>query len=445
MSYKELIQKWHEGVLAMDKKEWDVAMKIFSSIREPTSKICFNKGSIYLLKGDLRGALQAFHETINKDPFLAIGFFQRGVVHIQLEMYEEALEDCKLALTHMRTNAFIDYKQLGLRHMLYAWEVIYNTAAVHCHLGQWQQAREKLDQAIEQKLEGKKQSLETAVEQVQNHHFLEPLQVPQGEIFRPRKQEVEQLNSKDFFGKPKVISSIIPNDDYIGFEPLRPQKPGFYEPHPDSMQSRSAGYYRVLFHYYPENTKETAMKANSIVFVLSKEDDWATTIHDGRKILLPSDILEPINPPKTNNWKINSGIPVPPLKMPPSRPPVSSGMERTIPLQNGNPTADIPKPSPISSDNSQNLVKIPTSLDTLSSGESNSIMLTVRCAYTATLKVTADISFLDLQHLLTEKQMAMQLRMQTLQVVDLFCTGWWHNMDTQLRVQRIWSLKKEMS
>ncbi|XP_039575847.1 neutrophil cytosol factor 2-like [Passer montanus] len=60
--------------------------------------------------------------------------------------------------------------------------------------------------------------------------------VPLGELFRPRKKEVEQLDSKDFLGKPKVISSIIPNDEYIGFEPLRPQKQGFYEPSADALR-----------------------------------------------------------------------------------------------------------------------------------------------------------------------------------------------------------------
>ncbi|XP_029469374.1 NADPH oxidase activator 1 isoform X2 [Rhinatrema bivittatum] len=445
MSYRDLIQNWHEGVQAMDKKEWDLALKIFSGIRDPPSKICFNKGSVCLLRGDLQGALQAFYETISKDPCLAVGFFQRGVVHLQLEMYEEALADCRNAITHLRTNAFIDYKQLGLRHILYAWEVLYNTAAVHCHLAQWQLARETLEQAIE-KLERQKPSLEIALERVQNHLLLEPLQVPQGEIFRPRKQEVEQLKSRDFLGKPKVISSVIPNDEYIGFEPLRPQKPGFYEPCPDTVQGRDAGYHRVLFHYYPENTKDVAVKATSVVFVLSKEDGWASTIHDGQKILLPSGILEPINPPKADKWKVNNGIPLPPMKMPPSRPPTSCAVERIIPLQHGDPTKDVPKPPPSSSDDSQKPIKVISSqegvfsstedltrevsvplqnslpvdhqytehtqmsLDAASSGVNNSIVLKVHCAYTVEVEVSKDINFSDLQHLLKKKQMTMQLR-----------------------------------
>ncbi|PKU28998.1 hypothetical protein llap_20698 [Limosa lapponica baueri] len=109
------------------------------------------------------------------------------------------------------------------------------------------------------------------------------MQVPPGEFFRPRKKEVEQLDSKNFLGKPKVISSIIPNDEYIGFEPLRPQKHGFYEPRADALRDSESGYYRVLSHYYPKDSEEQAVKASSLVFVLSREaDGWATAIHDGQ-------------------------------------------------------------------------------------------------------------------------------------------------------------------
>jgi len=33
-----------------------------------------------------------------------------------------------MAFSHLRKNPFIDYKQLGLRHILYAWEVRVNLA-----------------------------------------------------------------------------------------------------------------------------------------------------------------------------------------------------------------------------------------------------------------------------------------------------------------------------
>ncbi|XP_065593782.1 NADPH oxidase activator 1 isoform X2 [Cyrtonyx montezumae] len=273
MAYRELLRRWHRAVLAADGGDWDAALDAFCGIEDPPARICFNVGCVQLRAGRLREALRAFDKTLTKDNSLAVGYFQRGFVYLQLEMYEEALSDYHMAFNHLRKNPFIDYKQLGLRHILYAWE---------------------------------------------NHLFLEPMQVPLGEFFRPRKKEVEQLDSKDFLGKPKVISSIIPNDEYIGFEPLRPQKQGFYEPSADALRDRESGYYRVLSHYYPEGVEKLAVKASSLVFVLARgADGWATAIHDGQKLQIPASLLEPAS--KVDKWKISDGIPLPPAQVPPSR------------------------------------------------------------------------------------------------------------------------------
>uniref|UniRef100_A0A8V5HFG0 Uncharacterized protein n=1 Tax=Melopsittacus undulatus TaxID=13146 RepID=A0A8V5HFG0_MELUD len=223
MAYRELVRRWHQGVLAAEGGDWETALDIFAAIPGPPARICFNMGCVHLLAERPEAALRAFNDTIAKDSSLAVGFFQRGFVHLQLGRYEEALSDYHMAFSHLRKNPFIDYKQLGLRHILYAWEVLYSTAAAQCQLQQWQEARVTLDKAVVWRPEGRTAILDLAFQQVQNHLFLEPMQVPLGEFFRPRKKEVEQLDSKDFLGKPKVISSIIPNDEYIGFEPLRPQ------------------------------------------------------------------------------------------------------------------------------------------------------------------------------------------------------------------------------
>ncbi|XP_052671016.1 NADPH oxidase activator 1 isoform X1 [Harpia harpyja] len=318
MAYRELVRRWHEGVLAADGGDWDAALDIFAGIPEPPSRICFNMGCVQLLAGRPEEALRSFDKTVTKDNSLAVGFFQRGFVHLQLEMYEEALSDYHMAFSHLRKNPFIDYKQLGLRHILYAWEVLYSTAAAQCRLQQWQEARVTLDKAVVWRPEGRTAILDLALERVQDHLFLEPMQVPLGEFFRPRKKEVEQLDSKDFLGKPKVISSIIPNDEYIGFEPLRPQKQGFYEPSADALRDSESGYYRVLSHYYPEDSEKLAVKASSLVFVLARGvDGWATVIHDGQKLRIPSSLLEPAS--KMDKWKISNGIPLPPAQVPPSR------------------------------------------------------------------------------------------------------------------------------
>ncbi|OXB66516.1 hypothetical protein ASZ78_011631 [Callipepla squamata] len=318
MAYRELLRRWHRAVLAADAGDWDAALDAFCGIEDPPARICFDVGCVQLRAGRLREALRAFDKTLTKDNSLAVGYFQRGFVYLQLEMYEEALSDYHMAFSHLRKNPFIDYKQLGLRHILYAWEVLYSTAAVQCRLQQWQEARATLEKAVVWRPEGRSAMLALALERVQNHLFLEPMQVPLGEFFRPRKKEVEQLDSKDFLGKPKVISSIIPNDEYIGFEPLRPQKQGFYEPSADAVRDRESGYHRVLSHYYPEGGEKLAVKASSLVFVLARgADGWATAIHDGQKLQIPTSLLEPAS--KVDKLKISDGIPLPPAQVPPSR------------------------------------------------------------------------------------------------------------------------------
>ncbi|KAM4662315.1 NADPH oxidase activator 1 [Discoglossus pictus] len=341
MPYKDLIKCWHQGVLAAESKDLDLALKIFTGIEDPPSRIWFNIGCIHLMKEDLPNALEAYNKSVSKDSCLAVGFFQRSYVHFKLERYEKALSDCHIALTHLRNNSVIDYKQLGLRHLLYVWEVLYNTAAILSYLERWESAEQKLKEALTWVPgEARNGKIDSALDQVQRRLLPQPVHVPLGEFFRPRKQEVEQLKSKDFLGKPKVISSVVPNDEYSGFEPLRPQKPGFYEPCPESMLGRDAGYHLVLVHYYPENSTEVAVKANSVVFVLDKYGDWATAIHDGQKILIPTNLLEPVNTPKADIKKKNNGIPLPPMKMPPTRPNVKPGVEQLIPLQQGVPVAD---------------------------------------------------------------------------------------------------------
>ncbi|KAM4696512.1 NADPH oxidase activator 1 [Rhinophrynus dorsalis] len=347
MPYKDLVKCWHEGVLAAENKDFDSALKNFTCIEDPPSKICFNIGCIHLLRGDLQQALEAYDQSVHKDHCLAVGYFQRSYVQFRLQRYEKGLSDCHLALANLRNNSIIDYKQLGLRHLLYTWEVLYNTAALLSYLGKWHSAEEKLREAMKW-LPGdtRNAKMDDAMDQVQKHLVLEPLHLPQGEFFRPRKQEVEQLQHRDFLGKPKVISSVVPNDQYSGFEPLRPQKPGYYEPSREAMQGHEPGYHRVLTHYYPDNSRDVAVKASTVLYVLNKDGDWATAIHDGQKILIPTNFLEPTDPPKADIKKLNTGIPLPPMKMPPTRPNVKPELPTWLQQGNSVPVLDGLPPRP---------------------------------------------------------------------------------------------------
>ncbi|XP_069871274.1 NADPH oxidase activator 1 isoform X2 [Dipodomys merriami] len=84
-SLGDQVRDWHRGVQAVARGDWDCALRLFSSVREPPARMCFNMGCVHLLAGDLQAALQAFDQAVTKDTCMAVGFLQRGVVNFQLE------------------------------------------------------------------------------------------------------------------------------------------------------------------------------------------------------------------------------------------------------------------------------------------------------------------------------------------------------------------------
>nr|XP_046204296.1 neutrophil cytosol factor 2-like [Oncorhynchus gorbuscha] len=83
--------------------------------------------------------------------------------------------------------------------------VLYNTAAVHSRLNQLDKARDILLSASQEKGGGGRGlNVEVALHSIYKGEVLPVLLVPEGEVFRPRKQNVEQLGQRDFLGKPMV-------------------------------------------------------------------------------------------------------------------------------------------------------------------------------------------------------------------------------------------------
>ncbi|XP_027278637.1 NADPH oxidase activator 1 isoform X4 [Cricetulus griseus] len=178
-SLADQVRDWHQGVLAVARKDWDRALCLFSDVREPPAKIYFNMGCVHLMAGDPEAALRAFDQAVTKDTCMAVGFFQRGVANFQLERFQEAVSDFQLTLAQLRGNAAIDYTQLGLHFKLQAWE-----------------------------------------KQVP----LQLRQVPKGEVFQPPRQYLQHLKPMDFLGKAKVVASVIPdNHNTDGWPQQRPR------------------------------------------------------------------------------------------------------------------------------------------------------------------------------------------------------------------------------
>ncbi|XP_021575170.1 NADPH oxidase activator 1, partial [Carlito syrichta] len=168
----------------------------------------------------------AFDQAVTKDTCMAVGFFQRGVTHFQLERFQEALLDFQRALTLLRGNAAIDYAQLGLRFKLRAWEVLYNVASAQCRLGLWTEAAHSLAEAVSKWPEGAQGILEAALGRVKKQAPLQPRQIPRGEVFRPPRRYLELLEPVDFLGKAKVVASAVPDDQHSGVRLQQPQGRG---------------------------------------------------------------------------------------------------------------------------------------------------------------------------------------------------------------------------
>lgn len=404
MLYTDFLRLWDASVQRVDVRDWDGALSKLEYITDPTARTLFNMASVHLALGRPDLALNALDLALVKDEHLAVGFFQRSTVMMLLDRLEESLSDCIWAQKHMRGNPVIDYKQLGLRFKLYSWQVLYNAAAVYTRMGHWDQAQEVLETVSKEKTGGRGPNLELAMDNVMREEVLAPLLIPEGVVFRPNKREVDQLKERDFLGKAKVISSMIPNDDFGGFEPLRLQKPGFYEPKVDGAQDSC--YMRVRAPYMSRGAGQLTVPGGAMVFLFGEEDKDGMTsvIYDGQRGLLPVSLLDPADVRTTkgrNDNRIPNGIPLPPELKPPTRPEVTPS---SVPPPRASRSSEPTPPPPYTSATSTPLPPPPepvTVTTTNSSSdqapEAGSVVVKVHYSVTMSLSLPLDTSYQDLK------------------------------------------------
>ncbi|CAL8248411.1 unnamed protein product [Merluccius merluccius] len=410
MLYTELLRLWDEAVKAMDARDWPRALETARNVSEPNGRTLFIEASAHLALQELEPALQALNEVIIKDGRLAVAFFQRSAVLMQLDRLDDALSDCIWAQKHMRGNTVIDYRQLGLRYKLFSWQVLYNAAAVYCRMGQWEQAREVLLSASLEKGAGRASSIEPGLESISRGEVLTPILVPEGEVFRPRKQEVEQLQQKDFLGKAKVITSMIPNDDFGGFEPLRLQPPGYYEPKVETTDNTR--YMRIRAPYMARGPGQLTVPGGATVFLFDEvdRDGMATVIYDGQRGLLPMTLLYPVDLKKAKGRKedrVPSGIPLPPGIRPPTRPQSQPSTAAPIPetpppsYTNFTLVKQASRDAPVYLPNSDSLDQ--EDVTDAQGGDDGSVVVKVHFTYTLALSVPPYASYRELQHRIAHK------------------------------------------
>ncbi|XP_072306665.1 neutrophil cytosol factor 2 [Eucyclogobius newberryi] len=319
MPFVDTLRQWDEAVTLADKKNLPEALRTFLAIEEPNSKIYFNIGCLHILNRDFDAAEKAFDSSIRKDEHLAVAFFQRGNTFYKKESFEECLGDFTNAHKALRGNQMIDYKALGLRYKLHACEVLHNMALAEAHLGNWKNAQQNLMKALDYKTESK--LIDKAYQSILKQKLFKLVEFPSSELFRPNKHYVAELEKKDYLGKAKVVSSVIPQDMFSGFAPLQPQvKDGPTSPkEPEVLKALEGKPHTVLFEFFPETSDELAVVPGNIVFLLQKgADNWASVVFNGRKGLVPYNYLQPLNISPTS--KRPEGLNTPPVKSPPIRP-----------------------------------------------------------------------------------------------------------------------------
>uniref|UniRef100_A0A4W5M0I1 Neutrophil cytosolic factor 2 n=1 Tax=Hucho hucho TaxID=62062 RepID=A0A4W5M0I1_9TELE len=328
MSFVNTLKQWDEAVACFERGDSAASLGTFLDIQEKNSKIFFNIGCLHLINKNLDAAEKAFDGSIGKDGHLAVAFFQRALTFYKKERYEESFADFQHAFREFRGNQLIDYKPLGLRHKLYACEVLHNMALAHAQLGQWEKAKETLLTALNLRTEAKLSHIDRGLECILKQKVFEPVEVPAKVLFKPNKNYVAELEKKDYLGKAKVsISSLSQNKTYscrismqdTSVVPHRALEEG--EPH------------TVLFEFVPETSDELAVVPGNIVFVLnSGEDNWASVIFNERRGLVPYNFLErleiTLSSKQDQDGTDKDDIPAPPRREPPNRPQRKSGKDR---------------------------------------------------------------------------------------------------------------------
>ncbi|XP_028288246.1 neutrophil cytosol factor 2 [Parambassis ranga] len=318
MSFVDTLRQWDEAVTCAERQDLSEALRIFLSIQEPNSKICFDIGCLHLLNQNLDAAEKAFDCSIRKDEHLAIAFFQRGITFHRKKRYEESLADFVRAYKALRGNQLIDYKALGLRYILYACEVLYNMALAEAHLGNWEKAQLNLVKALDYKTESKLNIIDRAMQSTLKQKLFKPVEFPSKVLFKPNKHYVAELEKKDYLGKAKVVASVTPQDDFSGFAPLQPQvEDGPTCPkEPEVLRALEGEPHTVLYEFVPETSDELAVVPGNVVFVLQKgADNWAFVVFNERRGLVPYNYLERL---EILASKQNKGPPL--SREPPTRP-----------------------------------------------------------------------------------------------------------------------------
>lgn len=127
---KATIKKWQQADEQFKAGDVNAAINTFKTAEE-ISKICFNTGKLYHKLRNYQEAIRYYSKAVERDAFLAIAFFQRGVAYHLLGDVNNAAYDYEDAIDRLRGHEYIDYHQLGMPYKFLLSEVLYNKAYLY--------------------------------------------------------------------------------------------------------------------------------------------------------------------------------------------------------------------------------------------------------------------------------------------------------------------------
>uniref|UniRef100_A0A672RZY9 Neutrophil cytosol factor 2-like n=1 Tax=Sinocyclocheilus grahami TaxID=75366 RepID=A0A672RZY9_SINGR len=158
--------------------------------------------------------------------------------------------------------------------------------------------QENLLTALSLKADAKFSHIDHALDAILKQKLFPLVEIRAGLLFKPNKHYVAELEKRDYLGKAKVVSSIVPADEFSGFAPLQPQVDNVPSTPkvPEVLRVFEGEPHTVLYEFYPETKEELAVLPGNIVFVLQKgADNWASVVFNEKRGLVPYNFLEPLD------------------------------------------------------------------------------------------------------------------------------------------------------
>ena len=225
MTAKQNVLLHLEGVEACDQKDWLKGIANFQQVTPQSATIFFNIGSCYLQLQQYQEAINSFQACVERDKYLAVGYFQLGVAQTFMGYYEEAIQNFNQCLVAMRGNNFIHYKQLNLACKIFVSEVRLNLALLYLFSGEYDLAVQELQQATELETNSNHfihHALEAVVEENWDVFGETPseklVKLDSNALFRPSKAKLDGIKFDPKFKKSaKVVSATNDEYSFVGF------------------------------------------------------------------------------------------------------------------------------------------------------------------------------------------------------------------------------------